>query len=84
MAYSLRIDAEGWQAVEWTGGRYGWSSALLDLFSGPGDHRLLEWEAWQFNQACSEDEEGGHSPFPCLATDSQLYRALTVLRDEIV
>ena len=86
MCYTLTIDADGADAIAFSGYRYCWSKALERLLGGDleGTHELAEHEAWELNDAFEKDLEGDHSYFPLLAHDSVLAENLFSLIEEIV
>ena len=76
--YTLEIDADGADAIQFSGDRYGWSDALQRLgYAHEGTHEVPEHEAWEIREAIEADMEGGHNAFPLLASGSALASALT-------
>jgi hypothetical protein len=73
MAYQIHLTAEDIQTIEFVGGRYAWSDALLNFAPSieEGERyaylELAEHEAWELVEAFEQDTEGGHSMFPMLA-----------------
>lgn len=98
MSYTLILTDDDWRTIHFVGGRYSWSAALLKHYNGgtvchdedcdmaDGTHRirLREHEAWALQEAFEEDTEGGHSMFPMLACDSELYGKLSRFLESIV
>lgn len=83
--YVLIIDADGADAITFSGYRYHWSKALESLgCDTEGIHHIPEHEAWELNDAFEADTEGGHGYFPSLAQDSELAQNLFSLMGEIV
>lgn len=80
--YSLTLTDDDFRAIDFSGYRYGWSDALGSLETG--ENQIPEHEAWEIAEAFEADTEGGHSPFPLLAEDSELYDKLRVFWDSIV
>ena len=84
MAYLLKLTSDDMKAANFVGKRYGWSdwiSANLTV----GDNFLCEAEAWDLAEYLESDTEGGHSYFPMLSEESNLYRVLTqFLFEELV
>lgn len=84
MAYRINLTEEDIDTIDFVGHRYAWSEALQGLASEPGELVLAEHEAWELAEAFESDCEGGHSMFPMLDTDSDLYRKLWAFLDRIV
>lgn len=83
--YTLSIDYDGAKAIAFVGYRYAWACTLQDLgYDTEGKHSMPEHHAWELAGAFEQDMEGGHSPFPMLATNSTLYENLSTLWDSIV
>ena len=83
MAYTLEITEEDMQAIDFARGRYEWATVLSDE-TEIGTNDLTEHEAWEIREAIEADMEGGHSPFPCLCPQSELYSKLVALWEEII
>ena len=81
--YELHLTSNDMAALCWVGGRYEWSRSLL-FYLEEGDNEIPESMAWDIREATDKDTEGGHSPFPLLATDSDLYAKLSEFYDSIV
>lgn len=93
MAYTLTLTEEDWRTIEFVGGRYGWSKALLDHVRCAegveyrhlgGDHQIPEHKAWEIVEAFEQDCEGGHSLFPMLDPDSDLAAKLVRFMEGVV
>ena len=88
-AYKIELTAEDIDTLNFVGGRYAWSDALLRL--GPcveeGETytvlELSEAEAWTLQEAFESDTEGGHRMFPMLA-DCSLRERLIEFYNSIV
>ena len=81
--YHLFLSPANMESITWVGGRYSWSSALLDHCE-QGDNEIPENIAWEINEAFEEDTKGGHSFFPCLDLSSNLAEKLFQFMREIV
>jgi hypothetical protein len=81
--YNLTLTEEDFSAICFSGGRYDWSRAIL-FYLEEGDNAIPESMAWEIAEAFEADTEGGHSPFPLLAEDSELYEKLRTFWDSIV
>ena len=79
-AYQLELTDRDLATLRWVGGRYGWSSALLDLVDEPGTWELDEPEAWELREAV----EGDDAWCPCLDPASDLAAKLAALLESIV
>ena len=53
MAYTLELTDRDFDAINFAGVRYCWSTALLDL--DPGTNKLSEADAWNLREAFVED-----------------------------
>jgi hypothetical protein len=100
MSYKLTITPEDWQTIRFVGYRYAWSDALIgnlkmtsaeciahsvdDCDEGTHIYTLTEPLAWDIQSAFEADTEGGHSMFPMLAPDSDLYAKLQAFVNSIV
>lgn len=80
--YTLTLTEGDLKTIAWVGNRYCWSDALSGL--EVGENTLAEHEAWEIRDEFEKDTEGGHSPFPLLAPDSELYAKLLHFWDSIV
>tara|TARA_E500000331_G_C16833432_1_gene530284 strand:+ start:317 stop:568 length:252 start_codon:yes stop_codon:yes gene_type:complete len=83
MAYTLEITDEDMQAIGFARGRYDWATTLSNEVE-IGTNDLAEHKAWEIMEAIEADMEGGHSPFPCLCPQSDLYSKLVKFWQEIV
>jgi len=81
--YHLNLTDDDFRAICFSGGRYDWSRAIL-FYLDTGDNEIPESMAWEIVEAFDADTEGGHSYFPLLASDSELYAKLLAFRDSIV
>ncbi len=81
--YNLTLTDDDMRAICFAGGRYEWSRALL-FYLDTGENEIAEPMAWEIAEAFDADTEGGHSYFPLLAPDSELYAKLLAFRDSIV
>ncbi len=79
--YRLELSAEDVLTIAFIGTRYAWSEALIGLEEGVSE--LREVDAWKIAEAFDADTEGGHSMFPMLAPDSELFGKLMALRESI-
>mgnify|MGYP003393357074 CR=1 len=83
--YSLTIDKNGADAIDFIGNRYAWSSVLQSLgYDTVGGHSIPEHHAWEISDAISSDMDGGHSAYPMLDPRSTLAESLTTLYQSIV
>lgn len=82
MAYILNLTAEDIATIDFVSSGYDWANALSCYEEG--DNVLTESDAWDLKEAFESDTEGGHSLFPMLARDSELYEKLLRLLDSIV
>ena len=80
--YRLAFTAEDVLTIAFVGARYAWSEALTGLAEGV--HEFGEAEAWHIAEAFDADTEGGHTMFPLLAPDSELFAKLSAFREGIV
>jgi hypothetical protein len=80
--YRLTITEHGSEAIAFLGNRYGWSDALSHY--EVGTHRLPESDAWEIQDACHADTEGGHGRFPGLDPQSEQHELLSRFLDSIV
>ena len=64
IAYTLKLTPSEISAVEFARGRYSWPDQLyenLDLETNTVE--LTEARAWDWLDAITDDEQGGHAPF---------------------
>lgn len=80
--YRLELTAEDALTIAFVGARYAWSEALIGLAEGVCE--LSEVEAWAIAEAFDADTEGGHTMFPMLAPNSELFAKLLSFRERIV
>jgi hypothetical protein len=83
MAYTITLTAEDERTIDLVGRRYAWSS-WAGAWLSEGENTLAEHEAWEFAEAIDADTDGGHSPFPMLDPESDLYAELQAFRNSIV
>jgi hypothetical protein len=76
--YSLTIDADGANAIGFSGGRYQWSNILYPY--GEGTHHFTEVEAWEIAGALDADD----GVLPLLDPRSKLYAELERFRAAVV
>lgn len=81
--YEIYITGLDMDTFTHIGGRYAWSE-WCETNLCEGRNFLREHEAWEFRDACEEDMEGGHSPFPMLNSECDLYYKLETLLESIV
>lgn len=91
MPYSIKLTKDDVKTFEWVGVRYGWSDAFLALYPNKfqglpksGKNEFAEHEMWEWKEAVDGDMEGGHSIFPLLDPDSELWDKLFKLYESIV
>jgi hypothetical protein len=80
--YTLELTEEDVSTIGFVGGRYSWSDVLCKY--DVGTNEIPEHEAWEIRDAFESDMEGGHSPFPMLNPNSDLYQKLQDFWDKIV
>lgn len=80
--YSLTLTQEDVDTIAFVGYRYCWSDALAAL--AVGVNKIPEHEAWKIRDAFDRDTEGGHSFFPMLAPDCELYAKLIRFWEEVM
>lgn len=80
MPYRITLTEEDCRAIDFAGGRYGWSLAF-PAPAEPGTHEIAEHDLWEWCEAVEEDMQGGHAPFPLLDPDSDTYRKFYRLYD---
>ena len=80
--YELNLTSDDIKTIAFVGDRYSWS-AILSKYS-EGENDIPEHEAWEIKDAFEEDMEGGHSIFPMLDPDSELYDKLLKFYNSIV
>lgn len=81
-AYFLALTEDDVRTIAFIGDRYDWSNALRLLDAG--ENQLAEHEAWRIADAFASDTEGGHTPFPMLDPQSDLFAKLTAFCASIV
>lgn len=82
MAYRITLTANDVITILCVGHRYCWSNWALRLVEG--NNELAEHEAWEFREAIEADMEGGHTPFPMLNPESELYSKLWAFFSSVV
>ena len=80
--YTLELSEQDVKTIGFVGYRYGWSDSLSHLSAGINE--IPEHEAWEINEACESDTEGGHSFFPMLDPRSDLAGKLSDFLQSIV
>ena len=83
MAYTITLTQDDIDVANFVSYRYGWSDWMSTNLT-VGANNLSEAEAWEFSDAIESDAEGGHSLFPLLCHDSNLYRTLCKFINELV
>lgn len=79
--YTIELTGDDVEAIDFVGGRYGWTAHLP---TEAGRHRIAEHVAWEWREAVDADAEGGHDLFPMLDSRSALYDKLIALYNSIV
>ncbi len=80
--YKLHLTQADIDTIAYIDYRYNWSKILSGY--GPGTNEISEHIAWEIRDAFDSDTEGGHSIFPMLDPDSNLYDKLLKFYEEIV
>ena len=83
MAYTLTLTSREIQDIRFCGDRYDWSAAFARLCD-EGTNEISEVDAWSLKEAAESDCEGGHSIFPMLSSQSELFQKLLLFVDGIV
>jgi len=83
MAYTIKLTEADMEAANFVGYRYFWSDWMSTNLT-VGANNLSEAEAWEFSDAIEKDAEGGHSLFPMLSRNSDLYQTLCKFLEELV
>lgn len=82
--YHITLDDMDCRAIKFSGDRYSWSAALMDVVGAspePGRYNLKEHEAWTIQEALREEDDAF---CPLLHPDSNLYRELIRLESSII
>lgn len=74
--YTIELTEDDCKDINFVGHRYCWSSELQNKFVRPGTNKFREIDAWDIKFAFESDTEGGHSMFPMLDSNSELYSKL--------
>lgn len=80
--YKLVLTEEDLNTIAFCSNSYSWAYALYPYELG--ENNIPEHEAWEIKDAFEEDMKGGHSIFPMLNPNSDLYNKLIEFYNSIV